>query len=118
MDTFTYSADCHGAEGKSAVGFRPWSVQTLRALGAGSTTSDIVGAHRPALRLAGDEGMYRYRPRAGELASRRSRPMPAAYASPGEGTTSCNRSDMKDNRNPLIRASRRGATPQPGARPH
>jgi len=52
MDTFTYSADCQGADGKSAVGFRPWSVQTLSALGAGSTMSDVVGAHRPALRLA------------------------------------------------------------------
>src|SRR2546426_6549664 len=64
IDTFTYSADCQGAEGKSAVGLRPWSVQTLRALGAGSTTSDRVGAHRPALRLAWYEVMYRNRPRA------------------------------------------------------
>src|SRR2546422_11685352 len=98
MDTFTYSADCHGAEGKSAVGFRPWSVQTLRALGAGSTTSDRVGAHRPALRLAGDEGMDRNPPRAGEVASRRSRLMPAAGASHGEGTTSWNRGYRTETR--------------------
>src|SRR2546425_400319 len=108
MDTFTYSADCHGAEGKSAVGFRPWSVQTLRALGAGSTTSDRVGAHRPALRLAGYEGMYRNRPRAWELASRGSRLMPAADAAHGGGTTSCNRSYRRDTRNSVIGAFRVG----------
>ena len=63
METFTYSADGHGAAGKSAVGFRPRSVQTPSALGAGRTTSDVVGAHRPALELARYDVMYRSRPR-------------------------------------------------------
>src|SRR2546422_9705464 len=103
MDTFTYSADCHGAEGKSAVGFRPWSVQKLRALGAGSTTSDIVGAHRPALRLAWNEVMYRYRPRVWYLASRRSGLRPAADASHGVGTTTCKRSDSMATCHPPLR---------------
>src|SRR3989442_6164487 len=100
MDTFTYSADCHGAEGKSAVGFRPWSVQTLRALGAGSTTSDIVGAHRPALRLPWYEVLCPYRPWARELAPRRSTALPGAYAWHRAGTRCCNRSYTLDSCHP------------------
>src|SRR2546428_11782548 len=100
MDTFTYSADSQGAKGKSAVGFRPWSVQTLRALGAGSTTSDRVGAHRPALRLARDEGVDPNPPRAREGASRRARRRPAARPSPRGGATAGTPSDRGGTREP------------------